>query len=211
MQADLGHNEGVRGLCSAFVLALLFAGCDSGESSPAPSPSAPQAVARAAFAVEDGSGSAWASATPDAGAYRLEANGAKSGKVAIESDRVKIKDAGGATIAKVKAKDYGFKIYEDDENAVMKAKRKGSGFKIQSADGAALGELATKGSNGEIAGQPVEVRDDNGARVVHRGGAPVGSVRGATFSDKAASFLALTELPMAQRVAAMVYVQEHES
>lgn len=167
-------------------------------------------MSRSAFDVEDEGGNAWASATPDGSTYRLEAAGSKLGKISVESDRVKAKDSAGTTTAKVKVKDYGFKIYKDDENAVMKVKRKGAGFKIQTAEGATIGELATTAGKGELSGEPVEVVQEGGKRVVRRGGASVGAVSGA-FTDKAASFLALTELPMAQRVAAMVFVQEHES
>ena len=210
-QADIGHNRGVRGLGSVFVLALVAAGCGSSNEAP-PAPTSQQSQgSRAAFTVDDGNGATWAAATPSGDAYRLEANGTGAGKIAIESDRVKIKDAAGNTTAKVKAKDYGFKIYEDDETEVMKAKRKGSGFKIQSAEGTPLGELATKGAGGELNGEQVQVQDENGVRIVLRGGNRVGSVSGTSVSEKAASFLALTELPMPQRVAAMIYVQEHES
>ncbi|MCR9164269.1 MAG: hypothetical protein ACE37F_24735 [Nannocystaceae bacterium] len=195
----------------ALALVASLAGCESNDPSPAGSPgTAEQGASRSAFEVEDEGGNAWASATPEGSTYRLEAGGAKSGKLSIEPDRVKAKDSAGSTTAKVKAKDYGFKIYKDDETAVMKVKRKGAGFKIQTAEGAAVGELATKSGKGELSGDAVEVVLEGGKRVVRRGGAKVGAVSG-DFSDKAASFLALTELPMAQRVAAMVFVQEHES
>ncbi len=201
----------MRGFSWAFASALAFSGCNSDGSAPAPSSTvAAPGAARGGFEVEDEQGNSWAAATPDGAVYRLASSGSESGKISIEADRVKVKDVAGATTAKIKAKDYGFKIYEDDEIEVMKAKRKGAGFKIQRADGTELGELATKGASGQIAGQPVEVASEDGKRVVHRAGSPVGAVTGA-FSEKAASFLALTELPMAQRVAAMVYVQEHES
>lgn len=167
---------------------------------------AQNASTRNAFSVD--ADQAWASAEPTDDGYALKGpDGSKLGKLSVAADRVKLKDASGATKAKVKVKDYGFKIYSDDETAVLKVKRKGAGFKLKRDDDTELGELATKGAGGTLGGAAVSVTAKDGRLVVERGGAKVGAVD-ARFGEKAASFLGATELPIEQRVAAMVFVAE---
>lgn len=169
-----------------------------------------QARARAGFEVVLG-GAVWATAKPRDDGYTLRsADGAGLGKISVGADRVKLKDSSGTTKAKVKKKDYGFKVYQDDEIAVLKVKRKSGGYKLKREDGTELGELATKQSGGTLSGEVVTVTLQEGRWVVEREGVPLGSVDGA-IPVKAAGFLGVTELTIEQRVAAMIYIQEHEA
>lgn len=202
-----GVRLAVRRLRPFFTALVLLGACDSGETAPA---AASQAATRAGFEVAVG-GSAWASAKPKDEGYSLKSpDGADLGKISVGADRVKLKDPSGTTKAKVKRKDYGFKVYQDDETAVLKVKRKGAGYKLKRDDGTELGELATKQAGGTVSGEAITVTSEGGRRIVERAGAQVGTV-GAAIPEKAAGFLGVTELTVEQRVAAMVYVQEHES
>ena len=203
----------MRRLRPFFTALVLLWGCDSSEPEPGQSgavAASSSAQARAAFEVA-AAGSQWATAKPKGDGYSLEsADGAALGKISVGTDRVKLKDSGGTTKAKVKQKDYGFKVYQDDETAVLKVKRKGAGYKLKRDDGTELGELGTKTSGGTVSGEAVTVTSEGGRWIVNRGGVQVGAVDEA-IPEKAVGFLGVTELSIEQRVAAMIYVQEHES
>ncbi|MCA9654628.1 MAG: hypothetical protein KC501_32235 [Myxococcales bacterium] len=191
------------------LLALaVAAGCSESEESvpagtPTPSASTP-APTRSAVAVGSDHGQAWSTLAPKDDGYRLQGGSLDGAKVSVGDDRVKLKtDAG--TLAKVKLKDYGFKVYRDDEHESAKVKRKGAGFQLSSPEGARWGELTTSG--GTLSGEAVTIETGAGTHSIKRGGTVVGTVQ-AAIEPRAAVFLAVTELPMEQRVAAMVFVQE---
>lgn len=198
------------GATRSILLALaLAAGCSSSdqgpaEASPASDPST-VAPSRTAFEVTAGPGAPWATLEPKDEGYRLRGGSLDGGKLKVGADRVKLASPSGGTVAKVKVKDYGFKIYRDDEAEVAKVKRKGAGFKLSDAAGTTWGEL--EGSGGTLGGEPVTVEAGGELFVVKRGGVVVGEV-GSAMSPKAAAFLAVTEIAMEQRVAAMLFVQE---
>ncbi len=190
------------------TLALAL-GCSGSDGAPAsdgaPSPASASAVARSTLAVASGPGASWGTLEPKGEGYKVKGGAHDGAKVKVGDDRVKLKDGGGSTLAKVKVKDYGFKIYRDDETAVAKVKRKGAGFKVSDPDGAAWGTVSAEG--GELGGQPVVVEASGETLVVKRGGEVVGEV-GSAVGAKAAAMLAVTEVAMEQRVAAMIFVQE---
>ncbi len=194
----------------ALVAALLM-GCSGSDNAPpadsptpSASPSAP-AVARTALTVASGPGATWATLEPKGEGYKLGGGALDGAKLKVGADRVKIKNSGGSTVAKVKAKDYGFKVYSNDETAVAKVKLKGAGFKVSDPEGAAWGTVS--GEGGDLSGQPVTIETAGDTITVKRGDQVVGEV-GAAVGAKAATMLAVTEIAMEQRVAAMIYVQE---
>lgn len=193
------------------LVAVALVGCSRSDTAPAPDGTAPTpaaqtpAVARAQVEVASGPGESWATLEPKGEGYRLRGGSLDGAKIKVAADRVKLKGPSDATKAKVKTKDYGFKIYSDDETAVAKVKRKGAGFKVSSPEGAAWGEVSAKG--GTLSSQAVVIEDSGDRLVVKRGGQVVGEV-GSSIGAKAACMLAITEIAMEQRVAAMIFVQE---
>jgi len=163
---------------------------------------------RATFNLQAEGGVAWGSAVPKGHGYSLQGtDGNQRGKVKIDPDQVKIKDGAGATAAKAKAKAYGFKIYEG-ERAVAKIKHKSAGYLLSHADGSELGTLNTKGAGGVVGGATITVKTQDAMHVVVRDGETVGGV-GVEVSPRAAAFLGVTELKYEQRLAAVIYFQEH--
>lgn len=200
----------MRGLTVVAAL-LVLSGCKGDEvvSQTAPTPQAASAPVAERVVLDIAiDGASWATATPGGEGYKLAgAGGTDLGKIKVGADRVKLKNAAGATEAKVKVKDYGFKIYSDDETAVAKAKRDGAGYKLKREGGDTFGKLSASG--GTFGSDAITVNTTGGRIEVSRGGTVVGAVD-ASVGAKAASFLAATELTPQQRVAAMIFVQEHQ-
>lgn len=219
-----------RALPLATCALLLSAACKDEPPSPAtagqpaqadPTPTAaPSAQAAAAEAAAEAAPAGAALEITDAagkvsiriepkpeGGYRLkDGSGTKIGKISVQADRVKVKDANGNPKAKVKRKDDGFKLYAPDDSVVLKGKLKGEeGLKLKTGDDQKIGKLF--GSSGKIGDQKVEVKVVDGGLEVHRGGALVAKVKGSLRAEPAA-LLALDQLDDYQRAALLVFVQE---
>jgi hypothetical protein len=188
------------------LIALCLGGCSSPTTTVADARSATAGIEEP-HRVRTGADSAWIDLEPKDHGYRFRGGDLDGLKATFKEDRVKIKDQSGETAAKVKVKDYGFKIYRDDESTSARAKRDGAGYKISDGDGARWGTLASTG--GEVNGEPVQIETAGDVTTVLRAGREVGSVD-VRVSRKAAAFLALTELTLAERVAAMLFVLGRE-
>ncbi len=201
-----------RALAPALALGLACGGltiaCDggsNGEAAPSSAATTKVSQGRVPLSIEIG-GAAWATAKPHPDGYKLKAGDAERGKLKVEADRVKLKDAAGALKAKVKQKDDGFKIYNPDDSTALKVKIKGDGYKLKLGDDRELGRV--KGSQVELtSGGAVTLEHHGGRWIVRRDGAPEGSVDEAVAAGSAV-FLGLTELTVEQRVAAMVFHHE---
>ncbi len=201
-----------RALAPALALGLACGGvaiaCDGGskgDASASSSSTTKVASGRSALTIEI-EGAAWATAKPHKDGYKLKAGDAARGKLKVEADRVKLKDAAGALKAKVKKKDDGFKIYNPDDSTALKVKIKGDGYKLKLGDDRELGRV--KGSQVELtSGGAVTLEHHDGRWIVRRDGAPEATVNEAVEAGSAV-FLGLTELTVEQRVAAMVFHHE---
>jgi hypothetical protein len=181
----------------------LASGCRDKGSAAASSGSAAATTAATANAarapIELTIGEARHSLAPSAEGYAIDGG---SGRVKIQSDRVKVKLQ---TDAKVEQKDYGFKVYGPSDDVVLKGKRHGAGWKLKGADDAEIGKLDAKG--GTLAGAAVEVRREGEQWVVTRSGATVGRASG-SLSAPSAALLAVTEVTPEQRIAMVIFSEE---
>ncbi len=141
------------------------------------------------------------------GGYRLlDASGDKIGKVSVQPDRVKVKDAQGSLRAKVKKKDDGFKLYAADDSVVLKGKLSGQQrLKIKGAGGEELAKL--DGSTGTVLGAAVEARVIEGGVSILKANAPIATLRG-NIRVEPALLWALTTLDPYQRAALLIFVKE---
>jgi len=141
------------------------------------------------------------------GGYRLlDANGTKIGKISVQADRVKVKDAQDSLRAKVKKKDDGFKLYAADDSVVLKGKLSGEQrLKIKGGDGAELAKL--DGSTGKVAGLAVEARVIEGGVSILKANAPIATLRG-NIRVEPALLWALETLDPYQRAALLIFVKE---
>lgn len=143
---------------------------------------------------------------PDGG-YRIrDGAGQKIGKISLESDRVKVKDAAGAQRAKVKRKDNGFKLYGPDDAVVLKGKFDGErGLKLKTADDTKIGKL--DGATGKVGAQRIAATVVADGIEVRRGDTIVAKVSGQMPAEPAA-LLALESLDLYQQAALLVFVRE---
>jgi hypothetical protein len=141
------------------------------------------------------------------GAYRLEdAAGTKLGKITVEADRVKVKDAADALRAKVKKKDDGFKLYAADDAVVLKGKLAGGdGLKVKRDDDTELGRF--QGAAGFAGGAEVAARPAAGGVEVSVGGQVRLTVEGPVAAEPAA-LLGLPGLDLYQQAALLIFVRE---
>ena len=198
--------------------ALLLAACTKSEAPPAAPDPPPSAAAPAAtptptptaapMVIKDAQGQVILRITPrEAGAYRLEdAKGEKIGKITVEPDRVKVKDASDAPRAKVKKKDNGFKLYAADEQVVFKGKLSGeSKLKLKREDETEIG--AFEGAAGHVGGVQVAARPVTGGVEVSVGGQVKYTIEGAIGAEPAA-LLAAPDLDLYQQAALLIFVKE---
>lgn len=194
------------------MLALVCSlpGCGGAETTGGDAPVAQAAPAtagaRVQLALEAGGGAWLLLPKGDGDGYKIKLADRDVGKLKIEADRVKYKDAADALKAKVKRKDDGFKVYNPDDSVALKVKVKGDGYKLKGGDDQELGRV--EGSQITLtSGAEITLEHNEGRWIVRRDGAPEGGVSDAVTAGSAV-FLGLTELTLEQRIAAMVFHHE---
>ena len=144
--------------------------------------------------------------TPTADGYRITGTQLNAAQIKVQDDRVKLRQ-GEETRGKVKVKDNGFKIYRNDEVEVLRVKTRPTQQELFSADDRQLGHLANDGAGSAIGTSTISVVAEQGLLVVRRDQDIAAKVP-KSVGPRAAAWLAVTELELAQRLATMVYVAE---
>lgn len=197
----------------ACLAALLLFACKSEapmEPPPAADPGQTPAAAGAAgpeeIEIYDGSGTLLIRAKKrEDGHWNLKNAKEKVGKVKVQADRVKAKDASDAVIAKVKKKENGFKLYDKDGAVIFKAKYKGGGeLKIKNDD-TEFGRLT--GLSGTLQNEPVSIETEGDRTVVKKGAKKVAEVKG-DIPPEPAGLLAFDGLNPYQQAALLIFVKE---
>lgn len=136
--------------------------------------------------------------------YKLRGEGDKKvGKIKVESDRVKVKDADGDPLGKVKKKAGAFKVYGPDDATLFKAKRKDGKIKIKSDTGEELGKL--KGNTLTWKGQTITAKAED-ANVVVTG--PSGPLKVTGVTPDRAVWLGVPDLSQELKLAIVVFLRD---
>ncbi len=141
---------GVRTICNLLALVLcaaLAGGCNRQSGGAPPADTGSQATpgqpagggAGNRVSAEDGSGKILFVLEPSDKGYRIvDGGGRQIGSVKVESDRMKVSDAGDRPAFKLKLKDEGFKLYREPATAggadVELARYQGSGDRFRILD-----------------------------------------------------------------------------
>ena len=175
---------------------------------PATPPPAADDGASAELTILDGNGGVLISAKRKSGEkWTLKnATGEKIGKVKVQADRVKVKDAGDTVVAKVKKKDNGFKLLGRDENLIFKAKYKGEGeLKLKDDGDTEYGRLT--GLSGTIQGKGVTAEREGDKTVIKKDGKAIAEVRG-DLPPEPTLLLGFDGLDAYQKIGLLVFVKE---
>ena len=138
------------------------------------------------------------------GGYRLRGEGDKKvGKIKVEPDRVKVKDADGKPLGKVKKKDGAFKVYGPDDATLFKAKRKDGKVKIKSDGDEELGKL--KGNTLTWKGASITAKAEGDTVVVS---GPKGPLKLKGVSPEHAVWLGVPDLSQELKLAIVVFLRD---
>ena len=138
--------------------------------------------------------------TRDSGYRIVDETGKKAGRIKIEGDKIKLRDAAG-NVTKARRTGRSFRVYSG-EYVALRAKHRGRNkYKLRTGEDTVMGKI--KGAKATLAnGEKVTVTRVGETMTVVRAGKPLFTVT--RVKPRQAVFLGLTEITLYQRIAAML-------